>query len=107
VDFFSSEDNRRLIEELRAVGIDPRAPKVEREKPLSGKTFVFTGKLSSLTREEARRLVEELGGKVASSVSRRVDYVVVGEAPGSKLDRARDLGIPTLTEEEFRDLIGG
>ena len=107
VDFFSSEDNRRLIEELRAVGIDPRAPKVEREKPLSGKTFVFTGKLSSFTREEARRLVEELGGKVASSVSRRVDYVVVGEAPGSKLDRARDLGIPTLTEEEFRDLIGG
>jgi len=107
VDFFSSEDNRRLIEELRAVGIDPRAPKVEREKPLSGKTFVFTGKLSSLTREEARRLVEELGGKVASSVSRRVDYVVVGEAPGSKLDRARELGIPTLTEEEFRDLIGG
>jgi len=107
VDVFSSEDNRRLIEELRAVGIDPRAPKVEREKPLSGKTFVFTGKLSSLTREEARRLVEELGGKVASSVSRRVDYVVVGEAPGSKLDRARDLGIPTLTEEEFRDLVGG
>ena len=107
VDFFSSEDNRRLIEELRAVGIDPRAPKVKKGKPLSGKTFVFTGKLSSFTREEARRLVEQLGGKVASSVSRRVDYVVVGEAPGSKLDRARDLGIPTLTEEEFRDLIGG
>jgi len=106
VDFFSSEDNRRLIEELRAVGIDPRAPTVERERPLSGKTFVFTGKLSSLTREESRRLVEELGGKVASSVSRRVDYVVVGEASGSKLDRARELGIPTLTEEEFRGLIG-
>lgn len=106
VDFFSSEDNRRLIEELRAVGIDPKAPKVEREKPLSGKTFVFTGKLSSLTREESRRLVEELGGKVASSVSRRVDYVVVGEAPGSKLDRARALGIRTLTEEEFRGLVG-
>ena len=106
VDFFASEDNRRLIEELKAVGIDPRAERPKEKGPLAGKTLVFTGRLSDMTREEAKRLVESLGGKVASSVSRKVDYVVVGEDPGSKLDRARELGIPTLTEEEFRELVG-
>ena len=106
VDFFASEDNRRLIEELKAVGIDPRAERPKEKGPLAGKTLVFTGRLSDMTREEAKRLVESLGGKVASSVSRKVDYVVVGEDPGSKLDRARELGIPTLTEEEFRKLVG-
>ena len=106
VDFFASEDNRRLIEELKAVGIDPRAERPKEKGPLAGKTLVFTGRLSDMTREEAKRLVESLGGKVTSSVSRKVDYVVVGEDPGSKLDRARELGIPTLTEEEFRKLVG-
>ena len=106
VDFFASEDNRRLIEELKAVGIDPRAERPKEKGPLAGKTLVFTGRLSDMTREEAKRLVESLGGKVASSVSRKVDYVVVGEDPGSKLDRARELGIPTLTEEEFKKLVG-
>jgi len=106
VDFFASEDNRRLIEELKAVGIDPRAERPKEKGPLAGKTLVFTGRLSDMTREEAKRLVESLGGKVASSVSRKVDYVVVGEDPGSKLDRARELGIPTLTEEEFKELVG-
>ena len=106
VDFFASEDNRRLIEELKAVGIDPRAERPKEKGPLAGKTFVFTGRLSDMTREEAKRLVESLGGKVASSVSRKVDYVVVGEDPGSKLDRARALGIPTLSEEEFKELVG-
>ena len=106
VDFFQNQDNRRLIAELKAVGIDPRAERPTEEGPLVGKTFVFTGRLSAFTREEARRLVEELGGKVASSVSRKVDFLVVGEDPGSKLDRARALGIRTLTEEEFRNLVG-
>jgi DNA ligase (NAD+) len=107
VDFFRNEDNRKLIEELKAAGIDPRSePPTGEGAPLSGKTFVFTGRLSSFTREEARRLVESLGGRVASSVSRRVDYLVVGEDPGSKLERARQLGIPTLNEEEFKKLVG-
>ncbi|HAF70914.1 MAG: DNA ligase [Acetothermia bacterium 64_32] len=108
VDFFASEDNRRLIAELAALGIAPRSEaKPPEEKPLSGKTFVFTGRLSGLSREEARRLVESRGGRVASSVSRKVDYVVVGEEPGSKLARARELGIPILSEREFRELLGG
>ncbi len=107
VDFFRNEDNRKLIEELKAAWIDPRSePPTGEGAPLSGKTFVFTGRLSSFTREEARRLVESLGGRVASSVSRRVDYLVVGEDPGSKLERARQLGIPTLNEEEFKKLVG-
>ncbi|MCD5408361.1 helix-hairpin-helix domain-containing protein, partial [Candidatus Bipolaricaulota bacterium] len=106
VDFFSSEDNRRLIEELKAVGIDPRAERPKVEGPLAGKTFVFTGRLSDMTREEAKRLVESLGGKVDSTVSRKVDYLVVGEDPGSKLDRARELGVATLSEEEFKKLVG-
>jgi DNA ligase (NAD+) len=105
VDFFKNPENKKLIEELKAAGLNPR--RVVKAGPLSGKTFVFTGALSSMTREEAKRKVEELGGKVASSVSRKVDYVVVGENPGSKYDKARALGIPLLTEEEFLELVGG
>jgi DNA ligase (NAD+) len=73
---------------------------------LRGKVFVFTGALESMTREEAKRKVEELGGMVASSVSRRVDYVVVGKEPGSKYDKARSLGVKIIDEEEFKKLIG-
>ena len=104
VDFFKNPENRKLIEELKAAGLNPR--RQVKAGPLSGKTFVFTGALSSMTREEAKRLVEELGGRVASTVSRKVDYVVVGENPGSKYERARALGIPTITEEEFLKLVG-
>lgn len=102
--FFGNEENRRLVDELAEAGIDPRAP-VARDGPLSGKVFVFTGALAGLTREEARRIVEDLGGRVGSAVSRGVDYVVVGEDPGTKLTRARELGIPVLSESEFRALI--
>jgi DNA ligase (NAD+) len=105
VDFFHNPENRRLIRELRAAGLAGRQEK--KAGVLSGKTFVFTGALSGFTREEARRLVEKKGGRVASQVSRKVDYVVVGENPGEKLPQARKLGIPTLTEEEFRALVQG
>ncbi|MCR4392570.1 MAG: NAD-dependent DNA ligase LigA [Candidatus Acetothermia bacterium] len=105
VDFFRNPDNRRLIEELRAAGVAVEAGRPV-EGPLSGKTFVFTGALAGLTRDEAVKLVEALGGKVSGSVSRKVDYVVVGADPGSKLARAQELGIPVLTEEEFRKLVG-
>ncbi|HPD07359.1 MAG TPA: NAD-dependent DNA ligase LigA [Candidatus Bipolaricaulis sp.] len=105
VSFFQNEENQRLIAELAAVGVDPRAGEPQ-AGPLSGKVFVFTGTLGGLTRDEAQRLVASRGGRVASTVSRQVDYVVAGENPGSKLDRARELGIPVLTEAEFRRLIG-
>jgi len=105
VDFFRNAENRKLIQELKELGVKTEAEK-PKEGPLSGKTFVFTGTLSAFTREEARRLVESLGGRVASSVSRKVDYVVVGADPGEKLRKAQELGITILTEEEFRKLVG-
>lgn len=105
VDFFRNEENRKLIEELKALGVRTEAEKPQKG-PLSGKTFVFTGALSAFSREEARRIVGSLGGRVASGVSRKVDYVVVGADPGEKLGKARELGIPILTEEEFRKLVG-
>jgi len=73
---------------------------------LAGKVFVFTGALQSLGRDEARNLVESLGGMTASSISKKVDFVVVGEDPGSKFDKAKELGIKILTEAEFKKMIG-
>ena len=81
-------------------------PEEEAEaKPLSGLTFVITGALSSMSREEAKTFIESLGGRVTNSVSRKTDYLIVGENPGSKLQRAQALGVPTLTEEEFFQLV--
>ncbi len=105
VRFFLNEENRKLVMELAEVGIAPHAPSA-RGGPLSGKVVLFTGTLSDFTREEAWQIVESLGGRVASGVSRGVDYVVAGEDPGSKLGRARELGIPILTEAEFSTLTG-
>jgi DNA ligase (NAD+) len=78
----------------------------ERPQPLAGQTFVVTGELSSLTREAARELIERLGGRVTSSVSKKTAYVVVGEAPGSKADDARRLGVEILDEGAFLRLTG-
>jgi len=106
-EFFADEANRRLIARLKEYGV-----KMEEEPPeggcgaLEGKTFVFTGTLRSMTRREAQELVKSLGGETASSVSSRTDYVVCGEKPGSKYDKARRLGVPVLTEEEFLNLAG-
>ncbi|ACX52220.1 DNA ligase, NAD-dependent [Ammonifex degensii KC4] len=105
--FFAEPRNLEVIERLREAGVRLETTKEVREEgPLKGKVFVFTGALKSFTREEAKALIERLGGRVASSVSRRTDYVVVGENPGSKYDRARELGIKMLNEEEFKRLLG-
>jgi len=82
------------------------APDTSR-KPLLGKTFVLTGTLQSFTRSEAKTMIETAGGKVAGSVSRKTDYVVVGESPGSKLAAAQEFGITILSESEFDALISG
>ncbi len=108
VDFFKNEENRRMIQRMLDAGLTLEAPEKEEEKPktLQGLTFVFTGALKSMTRDQAKKLVMELGGKVANSVSRNVDIVVVGEKPGSKYQRAKQLGIKTINEEEFLKLVG-
>jgi len=104
--FFDDESNRRMLEELDQLGVDltERTATTEGPKPLAGKTLVITGTLSSLSREGARELVESLGGRVTSSVTRKTDFVVVGEAPGGKADDARRLGVPVLDEAAFLDL---
>jgi DNA ligase (NAD+) len=105
--YFRQPANRRQIEQLRKVGVSmTQRGVVEGPQPLAGKTFVLTGGLETFTREEARDAIVRLGGRVASSVSRKTDYVVVGKDPGSKLDDARRLGIPTLDEAAFKRLVG-
>lgn len=106
--FFSEEHNRRLIDELRKAGVamqGERAPEALMG-PLAGLTFVFTGELSRMTRTQAQELVAQRGGKSTNSVSKKTSYVVAGEAPGSKADKARSLNIPVLNEEEFFALAG-
>ena len=106
--FFGDESNRRVLDELGRLGVDltERTATVEGPKPLAGKTLVLTGTLAGLTREAAREAVEALGGRVTASVTRKTDYVVVGDAPGSKADDARRLGVETLDEAAFLHLVG-
>jgi len=104
--FFRNERNREVVDKLRAAGVNmerkaPAATEVAAESPFAGKTFVLTGALANFTRSEAERLIKERGGRVASSVSRKTDFVIVGENPGSKYQKAQQLGIPTISEEEF------
>ena len=104
---FSQKDTWLVLDKLERAGVmlEEKEEELE-EKPLAGKTFVFTGALRSMSRREASDLIRSLGGTVANSVSRKVDYVVVGENPGSKYDKAKALGLKMLTEDEFLELIG-
>jgi DNA ligase (NAD+) len=104
--FFGDKKNKESIDRLRKAGVKVIEPKVKEKGKLAGKTFVFTGVLKTFGRDEARTLVESLGATTASTVSKKVDFVVVGEDPGSKFDKAKELGIRTLTEEEFKKMIG-
>jgi len=106
--FFAQPQNRAAIKRLRAHGVDMTAPKRERAPVglLSGKRFVLTGTLPTMTREEATELITRAGGKVGSAVSKKTDYVVAGDEPGSKLAKAKELGIAVLDEAEFRALFG-
>jgi len=107
VDFLAEEKNRETIERLIRGGvvIEAADKKSYGSPPLSGKTFVFTGTLTRFTRDEAKEMVENLGGRAASSVSKKTDFVVVGENAGSKAEKARSLGIPMLSENAFLELI--
>lgn len=104
--FFKDKRNRDSIERLKKAGVKVIEPKAKERGKLEGKTFVFTGTLKSYGRDEARGIVESLGGMTSSNVSKKVDFVVVGDDPGSKLEKAKELGIKTITEEEFKKIIG-
>jgi len=105
VSFFGNESNRQVIDHLRLTGILLSSRSRRKGTSLEEKTFVFTGTLSRYTRDEAKHLVESLGGKAVSSVSRQTDYLVAGLDPGSKIDKAKVLGVTILTEEEFEKLL--
>ena len=105
--FFKQPENIKLINKLKEAGLNFSSMREERKgkRPLAGQIFVLTGKLLDLSREEAAEIIEDLGGSVSSSVSSKTTYVVVGDSPGSKLGRARKLGVPTLEEKEFLKFI--
>jgi DNA ligase (NAD+) len=107
-EFFSEPANRQLIKKLEKAGVRPVAEKrtVKSDK-LAGKSFVFTGALANRSREEAAELVQQHGGKISGSVSKKTDYVVVGAEPGSKHDKAKELGVTILDEREFEKLLSG
>jgi DNA ligase (NAD+) len=104
--FFDNPKNQRNIERMMVeAGVEFAPEETVAEEPLAGKTIVLTGALESMTRAEIKARIEALGGKVSSSVSRKTTYVVAGKDPGSKLDRAKELGIAILNEEEFTGLL--
>ncbi len=105
--FFSQPENRELIRRLRQEGVNDRAAaEAAGPKPLAGQVFVITGTLSGLSRDEARELLEALGAEVGSAVTRKTTGLVVGDSPGSKLDKARELGVRTIGEKEFLEMVG-
>lgn len=110
-DWFRVEDNQALIADLKELGVNTRrlpeeAPPTSENEAVAGKTFVLTGTLEALTRSDAERRIKSLGGKVSGSVSSRTDYVIVGDSPGSKYDKARELGIAILSERDLLSLLG-
>lgn len=107
VAYLAAEGNRRLISRLRESGVNMTGSAAPAGDRLSGKTFVLTGTLPTYSRGEAKKLIEEAGGKVSGSVSQKTGYVVAGEEAGGKLAKARDLGVPVLTEAELMDLLKG
>jgi DNA ligase (NAD+) len=105
VEFFAEPKNRELVDELRAAGLTLKGKKKERGTKLAGKTFVLTGTLANYSRDDAKKMIEDAGGKVTGSVSKKTDYVVAGVDAGSKLDKANDLGVPVIGESEMEKLL--
>lgn len=104
-EFFSIAANRKLVERLREAGLTLSGQKKERGTKLAGKTFVLTGTLAHFTRDEAKKMIEDAGGKVTGSVSKKTDYVIAGADAGSKLDKAKDLGVNVIDESEMEKLL--
>jgi DNA ligase (NAD+) len=106
-EFFAEAKNRQLVEKLRQAGLTFTAEKKRKSSQLEGLTFVLTGTMPDLTREEAKARIEAAGGRVSGSVSKKTSYVVAGEEAGSKLDKARELKVPVIEQAELLELLGG
>lgn len=104
-DFFHEERNVKMIEELKELGVNPVSKVKPKSDKLAGKTFVLTGTLQNMTRDEASAIIKSHGGKTSSSVSKKTSYVLAGENAGSKLDKAQNLGVIILTEDDFLEMI--
>jgi len=107
VEFFSREANRELVQKLRDAGVEMTAEKKVRSTQLAGLTFVLTGTLPTLTRDDAKKRIEDAGGKVSGSVSKKTNYVVAGEDAGSKLDKAQELKVPVIDEDALLKMLAG
>lgn len=105
-DFFRKPETIKMIEELRSLGVEPVPPVQNISDEFKGKTFVLTGTLQNMTRDEASEIIKQMGGKTSSSVSKNTSFVVAGESAGSKLDKAQKLGVIILTENDFLNMIG-
>ncbi|MBM4081991.1 MAG: NAD-dependent DNA ligase LigA, partial [Planctomycetes bacterium] len=107
-DYFSNPNTRKLVGKLKDAGVNMKSEKgkVAAHPAVSGKTFVVTGTLKGYSRNEIESLIKKLGGRASGSVSKKTDFVLAGAEAGSKLDKARDLGVRVLTEEEFEAMIG-
>ena len=108
-EFFSSKLGNMAVADLRAAGLDPRTlvikPEAAAGLPLAGKTIVVTGTLKNFSRQSIEEAIQKNGGRASGSVSKKTDFVVAGEEAGSKLDKARQLGVKVITEEEFEQMI--
>ena len=108
LDFFSSAAGKRILRRMKQLGIEPKSERISAKKmaglPLAGKTFVLTGTLPSMTRDEATKKIEALGGHVSGSVSKKTDYLLAGSEAGSKLDKAKELGVKIIDDAEFKKL---
>ncbi len=104
-DFFRNEESKALVDSLKKAGVNMDLLSVVEDTRFAGKTFVLTGTLNSFTRSEASKIIEGYGGKTSSSVSKKTNYVLAGEAAGSKLDKANALGVEVISEEQFKEMI--
>jgi DNA ligase (NAD+) len=107
IDFFAMPSNLSIIDDLKAHGLNMTEEKmvIDEASVIAGKTFVLTGTLQDLDRREAKRMIEEKGGKVSSSISKKTDFLLAGEKAGSKLKKAQELGVAILSQDEFLNLV--
>jgi DNA ligase (NAD+) len=105
-EYFKDHKNRAVIDELLAAGVKPKQPRARHSNKLAGKTIVVTGTLEKFSRQQIEQAIRQAGGKSASSVSKKTDFVLAGKEAGSKLAKAKQLGVKVITEKQFFEMIG-